>query len=381
VTDPLFFLTDAGFSATDAMQQLPTSPFRSTQGPALGYRARKILFAVVSEYIATGEPVGSRRLSKRYGLNLSPATIRNELADLEESGCVSSPHTSAGRIPTDVGFRVFIDALAQMREVAEIDRAAILARMGQLRPGVDDVVREAGRLLASLTGAAALVTRPRSELDALMQLRFVPLGPTSVLAVIVTRSGTIQNRVVALSEPLDASELERLQNYVTELAQGRTLTELRAVLAEAVAADRGAYDKRRARQIVEAAVDAEEREMVIEGQGALFDRPEFESSEKMRAFLRAFEEKERLVGLLDRTIAASGVTVLVGSEANLVDVPDIGVISAAYRAGGYGAGTVGLVGPTRMDYGKLMPLVGFMSEVISDVLDPGDPDAEASDPD
>ncbi len=365
------------------MQPLPTSPFRSSQSPALGYRARKILFAVVSEYIATGEPVGSRRLSKRYGLNLSPATIRNELADLEEAGCVTSPHTSAGRVPTEVGFRVFIDALAQMREVGETDRAAILARMGQLRPGVDDVMREAGRLLASLTGAAALVTRPRPELDALAQLRFVPLGGASVLAVIVTRSGTIQNRVVALPEALDASELERLQNYVTELAQGKTLAELRAALAEAVASDRGAYDrlKRRARQMVEAAVSPDAREVVIEGQGALFDRPEFESSEKMRAFLRAFEEKERLVGLLDRTIAAAGVTVLVGSEANLVDVPDIGVISAAYRAGGHGAGTVGLVGPTRMDYGKLMPLVGFMSEVISDVLDPGDPDAGETDPD
>lgn len=364
------------------MPPLPTSPFRSPLSPALGYRARKILFAVVSDYIATGEPVGSRRLSKRYGLNLSPATIRNELADLEDAGCVSSPHTSAGRVPTEIGFRIFIDAIAQMREVAEVDRVAILARMGQLRPGVDDVVREAGRLLASLTGAAALVTRPRPELDALTQLRFVPLSASSILAVIVTRSGTIQNRVVALTEPLDPSELERLQNYVTELAQGRTLSELRAILAEAVAGDRGVYDKfkRRARQMVDAAAGPEEREMVIEGQGALFDRPEFESSEKMRGFLRAFEEKERLVGLLDRTIAASGVTVLVGSEANLVGVPDIGMISAAYRAGGQGAGTVGLVGPARLDYGKLMPLVGFMSEVISGVLDPGEGE-EGDDPD
>ena len=372
------------FSQQIAVQQLPTSPFRSPQSPALGYRARKILFAVVSEYIATGEPVGSRRLSKRYGLNLSPATIRNELADLEEAGCVSSPHTSAGRVPTEVGFRVFIDALAQMREVADIDRTAILARMGQLRPGVDDVMREAGRLLASLTGAAALVTRPRAELEALTQLRFVPLSQRSVLAVIVTRSGTIQNRVVELTEPLEPSELDRLQNYVTELlAQGRTLGELRTLLADAVATDRGAYDslKRRARQMVEAAVGSEAREVVIEGQGALFDRPEFVSSEKMRAFLRAFEEKEKLVGLLDRTIAASGVTVLLGSEANLVDVPDIGVISAVYRAGGHGAGSVGLVGPTRMDYGKLMPLVGFMSEVISDVLDPGEDEADDPSPD
>ncbi len=192
----------------------PLTPARPFARPQLSYRARKILFAVVSEYIATGEPVGSRRLSKRYGLNLSPATIRNELSDLEDAGCLAQPHTSAGRVPTESGFRVFIDALAQMREVSEVDRAAILARMGALRPGVDDVVREAGRLLASLTGAAALLTRPRTELEPLSQLRFMMLAETSVLAVIVTRSGAIQNRVVALSEPLDPSELERLHNYL-----------------------------------------------------------------------------------------------------------------------------------------------------------------------
>lgn len=359
---------------------VPHTPTRSAARPSLSYRARKILFAVVSEYIATGEPVGSRRLSKRYGLNLSPATIRNELSDLEEAGCLAQPHTSAGRVPTETGFRVFIDALAQMREVAEVDRAAILARMGALRPGVDDVVREAGRLLASLTGAAALITRPRTELEPLSQLRFMALSGTSILAVIVTRSGAIQNRVVTVGEPLDPTELERLHNYLGDIAKDRTLAELRAVLAETVAGERGAYDslRLRAKQIVDAAAADEDREVVIEGQGALFDRPEFESAEKMRAFLRTFEEKERLVGLLDRTIVASGVTVLVGSETNLVDIPDIGVISASYRTGGLSTGTVGIVGPTRMDYGKLMPLVGFMSEVMGGVLDRDDDDEDPS---
>jgi heat-inducible transcriptional repressor len=368
----------ASSGAPLAEMNVPHSTTRSFPRPQLSYRARKILFAVVSEYIATGEPVGSRRLSKRYGLNLSPATIRNELSDLEEAGCLAQPHTSAGRVPTETGFRVFIDALAQMREVAEVDRAAILARMGALRPGVDDVVREAGRLLASLTGAAALITRPRTELEPLSQLRFMTLAETSVLAVIVTRSGAIQNRVVTLAEPLEASELERLHNYLGDIAKDRTLAELRAVLAEAVAGERSDYDRLRvrAKQMVDAAAADEDREVIIEGQGALFDRPEFESAEKMRAFLRTFEEKERLVGLLDRTIVASGVTVLLGSEANLVDVPDIGVISASYRTGGISTGTVGIVGPTRMDYGKLMPLVGFMSEVMGGVLDGEDGDEE-----
>lgn len=339
--------------------------------PELNYRARRILYAVVSEYISTGEPVGSRKLSKRYGINLSPATIRNELADLEEAGCLAQPHHSAGRVPTEIGFRVFIDALAQMREVAAEDRAAILARMRQLRPGVDDVLREAGRLLASLTGAAALVSRPRTEAEQVGQIRFMPLSERQVLAVIVTRSGTIQNRIVEVAEPIDAGELERIHNLLASLTTERTLGEMREALARTMDDERGAYDRlrRRAKQMLDAAAAGpREGDVIIEGQGLLFDRPEFVDSEKIRGFLRAFEEKEKLLDLLDRTMAAGGVQVLLGSEANIVDVPDVGMISADYRAGGVRAGSLGIIGPTRMDYAKLMPLVSFAAQITTDVL-------------
>jgi heat-inducible transcriptional repressor len=349
------------------------APATTLRKPELTYRARRILYAVVSEYIATGEPVGSRRISKRYGINLSPATIRNELSDLEETGCLAQPHHSAGRVPTELGFRVFIDALAQMREVPAEDRAAILARMRQLRPGVDDVLREAGRLLASLTGAAALVTRPRTDVEALAQIRFIPLHEGSILAVIVTRSGTIQNRIVKVPDALDPAELEHVHNLLAELTSDRTLDEVRAELARMMATDRGEYDRlrRRAKQMVDAAAAGQIRDgyVIIEGQGVLFDRPEFVDAEKIRGFLRAFEEKERLLDLLDRTLAAGGVQVLVGSEANILDVPDVGLISTHYRTGGVRSGSLGIIGPTRMDYAKLMPLVSFAAQVTSDVLD------------
>jgi heat-inducible transcriptional repressor len=347
-----------------------------TARPELGYRARRILYAVVSEYIATGEPVGSRRLSKRYGINLSPATIRNELADLEDAGCLFAPHHSAGRVPTELGFRVFIDALVQMREVAQEDRMAILARMRQLRPGVDDVLREAGRLLASLTGAAAVVTRPRSDVEQLSQIRFLPLPDGSLLAVIVTRSGTVHNRVLSLAEPIDGAELERIHNLLADISKDRTLGEVREELARAMATERGEYDRlrRRAMQMVDSAVAGVARgdAVIIEGQGVLFDRPEFSDAEKIRGFLRAFQEREKLLDLLDRTIAAGGVQVLVGSEAKLSEVPDIGLISANYRTQGIRAGSLAIVGPTRMDYAKLMPLVSFAAQVTSDVLDGDD---------
>jgi heat-inducible transcriptional repressor len=333
------------------------------------------LSAVVSEYIATGEPVGSRRLSKRYGLNLSPATIRNELSDLEEAGCLLQPHTSAGRIPSELGFRIFIDALAQLREVATEDRVAILERMGQLRPGVDDVVREAGRLLASLAGAAALMTRPRTDVEAIRELRFMPLRDRTLLAVIVTKSGTIQNRIVEVSEPISESELERIHNILNELVRDRTLADARAQLMTLMQTERGDYDvlKRRAKEMLEGAA-SEDRDVIIEGQGVLFDRPEFANSEKIRGFVRAFEEKQHLLELLEQTMVAGGVQVLVGSETNLAQVPDVGMISAQYRTSGVQAGTVGIIGPTRMDYAKLMPLVAFTADVVGDALDRGSKD-------
>lgn len=338
--------------------------------PQLGYRARRILSAVVSEYIATGEPVGSRRLSKRYGLNLSPATIRNELADLEEAGCLVQPHTSAGRVPSELGFRIFIDALAQLRDVADADRSAILERMGQLRPGVDDVVREAGRLLASVAGAAALVTRPRTEVEPIRDLRFMPLRDRTLVAVIVTKSGTIQNRIVELAASLSEGELERVHNLLGDIVRDRTLAEARALLVTRMQTERGEYDvlKQRAKEMLDGAA-AEDRDVIIEGQGLLFDRPEFADSEKIRGFVRAFEEKEHLLELLEQTMAAGGVQVLVGSETNLAQVPDVGMISAQYKTSGVQAGSVGIIGPTRMDYAKLMPLVAFTADVVGVALD------------
>ncbi len=346
--------------------------------PQLGYRARRILSAVVSEYIATGEPVGSRRLSKRYGLNLSPATIRNELSDLEDAGCLVQPHTSAGRIPSELGFRIFIDALAQLRDVATDDRSAILERMSQLRPGVDDVVREAGRLLASLSGTAALVTRPRTDVEAIRELRFMPLRDRTMVAVLVTKSGTIQNRIVEMSEPLAEGELERIHNVLAEVVRDRTLADARALLLSRMQSERGEYDvlKRRAREMLDGAAAAESRDMIIEGQGVLFDRPEFSDAEKIRGFVRAFEEKQHLLELLEQTMVAGGVQVRVGSETNLTQVPDVGVISAQYRTSGVHAGSVGLIGPTRMDYAKLMPLVAFTADVVGEVLDRGGRDED-----
>jgi heat-inducible transcriptional repressor len=336
----------------------------------LSFRARRILYAAVTEYIATGEPVGSRKLARRYGLDVSPATIRNELADLEDSGYLAQPHTSAGRVPTDRGFRAFVDALVRVREVEPSHRAALLARLGPLTPGVDDVAREAGRILSSLTGVAAVVQAPRADDQHVAQLRWMRFKPGQLLAVVITRSGAVENRVVSMDDEPSAGELESLHNYVESLLGERSLLDLRELVARAADTERSEL-VRRARDVVEATVSAasDERAVLIEGQTRLLGQPDFANVDKMRGVLGALEEKERLLELLDRTMAAGGVQVLIGAEVQLIESQDLTVIAAPYGSPGAGSGTLGLIAPTRIDYQKVVPLVGCAASMVSDLLD------------
>ncbi len=338
----------------------------------LTQRSRRILYATITEYIATGEPVGSRRLSRSYGINLSPATIRNVLADLEELGFVVQPHTSAGRIPTVQGFRIFVEALVRMREVSPEDRSAVLQRLQNLAPGTD-IQREAGQLLSTLTGAAAVVTAPKPEEELLSQLKFLRLDDQRMLAVLVTQTGAVQNRVLLAPDGLDGSELERVNNLVAEMLERgpRSLVTIQEAVAERHDRERGAIEELRRRAADVLGKTVEQRaspQVVIEGQERLFDRPEFLDADKIRAFLRAFDDRARLLDMLDGTLASGGVRVLIGSEAKLGDVEDVTVISTSYSPDGASKGTVGVIGPTRMDYAKVVPLVGFTARVMSEVL-------------
>jgi len=338
----------------------------------LDERHRRILFAVVTEYIASGKPVGSRRVAKRYAVKLSPATIRNVLADLEEADLLHQPHTSAGRVPTDGGFRCFVDAMATAGEISEAHRTALVERLRDLAPG-DDAVRETGQLLSRLTGTATIIAQPTVTNATLDQLRFMRLSTGRTLAVLVTRSGGVENRVLVTELEIDDHTLERVNNYLRELVEGRTLPAIRDALAVRLATEQGQYDvlRKHAQSMVEATVEGqiEEAQVLIEGQGALFDRPEFGDAEKIRGYLNAFEEKQKLLGLLEQTLLADGVQVFIGSEAALRDIRDISVISSPYRRDGSSVGSFGIVGPTRMDYRKYVPLVGFAANLLSDVLD------------
>lgn len=346
----------------------------------LSYRARRILYSLVTEYIATGTPVGSRTLVRKYPLNISAATARNVMSDLEAAGLVTQQHTSSGRIPTERGFRVFVDALVQMQEVTSDERDAIASRLRNLGPSRDDMMRETGKLLSEITGTAALIAPPSVQAQRLAQLRFIPLRENEILAVMVMKDGSVQNRAVPLERGIQDAELERIHNYLAAHVEGRTLSDIRDQLAQHVEDERGEYVRLRslAREMVDktAAGMPSDGIVVIEGQRVLFDRPEFTDPDKIRNFVRAFEEREHLLSLIDGTLRAGGVQVLIGSEAHIENLNDISVIAAKYRGDG-ATGSVGLIGPARVDYGKLVPLVEFTARMISEVLDP--PDEEPTD--
>jgi heat-inducible transcriptional repressor len=337
----------------------------------LSKRARSVLYAVVTEFIASGEPVGSRTLSKKYGLLLSPATIRNVLADLEDAGYLAQPHTSAGRVPTESAFRLFIDALMRVRRLPEDDADRIHDWLADLRPDAD-ILRETGKLLSDLSGAPAVVLRSPTETRRLLKLRFITTRPGEVLAVVVFEDTTVENRFLRVDKPISDAELDRLHGLLEEVVPGHTLAEVRDAVARGMSERR---DELKALHelghvLLSSTSESGPRhaEVVIEGQALLLDRPEFGNVDRLRELLLALEARERLVGLLDRTLDSDRVQVFLGEETSSAVGYPVSVVAARYRERGGPAGAVGVIGPTRMDYPLVVPLVAAAADAMSTAL-------------
>lgn len=326
----------------------------------LNSRARKILYAAVTEFIATGEPVGSRTLSKKFDIDLSPASIRNVLSDLEDAGFLHQPHASAGRVPTDRAFRFFIDALMQVREITEGEKTAIEGRFREISPNADPL-REAARMLSAMTGTAAVVVAPRLENQTLKQVRFIPTRPGELLAVIVTSSGNVENRFIRVDAHPSSDELTRIHNLLDDVLEGRSLREVRELFVRRLQDTKNEISvlRRRAFELGEAALrtGSGQVDIVIEGQASLLDKPEFADVDSIKQLVRMLEERERLVSILDTTLETRGVKIVLPGEE---DLEQVSLIGTRYSVDGEGlrmSGSVGVIGPTRMDYAAIVPLV------------------------
>lgn len=339
----------------------------------LSKRARSVLYAVVTEFIATGEPVGSRTLAKKYGFDLSPATIRNVLADLEDAGFLIQAHSSAGRTPTESAFRLYIDALMRVRQLSPHDTVRIASWFEHLPVG-SDIVRETGKLLCSLTGAPAVLARLRIEARTLRKLRFIPTRPGELLSVLVLSDGAVENRYIHVETPLGDHDLERLHKLLEELVEGSTLSSLRAELRRTLEERRDelAGLKHLGLTLVEAALDGSPRgrmDVVVEEASRLLDQPEFATAERARELMRALEDREKLLVLLDRTQESTRVQVFLGRETSEAMGYPVSIVAAPYREGeGDPGGAIGIIGPTRMDYPSLVPLIGATASAMSAAL-------------
>ena len=333
----------------------------------IGARAKKIMHAVVSEYLATGDAVGSQTVARRYALDVSAATVRTVMGDLEDMGMLKHTHTSGGRIPTERGLRYYVDTLLRVRSLAAGEQDEIRERLSGVveRP---DLMQRTSRLLRELSHLAVVVQTPRPASDVIEHMEFVRLREGQLLAVISTTTGHIQNKLVPIDFQLAPAELDRINNYLGELVGGLTLEKLKVRLCDQIVTGRGEHDQlvARALELAAAAMPAGEPQVLVDGQSNLLSGSA--DFDRAKALLRTLEEKDILSKLLDRTLTAPGICVFIGAEANLADLTDVSVVAATYGGDDHPLGTIGVIGPSRMNYSRVISLVDFTAEMITESL-------------
>jgi heat-inducible transcriptional repressor len=340
---------------------------------SLSERAQLLLKALIENYIRDGQPVGSRTLSRDSGLSLSSATIRNVMADLEDLGFVASPHTSAGRIPTDKGYRFFVDTLLQLKPLASDEIEQIQRRMVEEASNGRSLVQTVSHMLSSVTHMAGLVTLPNPHYIALSQIEFIGLSENRALAIMVMNNREVQNRVVQLERFYSGEELRRAANYLNEAFAGRSLPDVRAMLLTQLQETRQHMDQlmQDAIQVAQKVFDApadERVEYVIAGETNLMGFAELSNVDRLRRLFEAFNEKHDMLRLLDSCLRADGIQIFIGHESGYRMLDDISVVTAPYLQGNQVVGVLGIIGPTRMAYERVIPIVDVTAKLLGSAL-------------
>lgn len=338
--------------------------------PQLAERESKVLQTVIVEYINTGEPVGSRLVAKKSGLALSPATIRNIMFDLEERGLLTQPHQSAGRIPTPQGFRFYVDYI--------LPRADLQVKMqrqiegGFIPPAreLHDLIRQATRVLARVSGHPAIVRAPRPAITRIRHIQFINAGADNILTVLVSSDGLVQNRFIKSEEAFTQEQLDRFSRYLNDLLQNLSLVEARQVVLAQLEEEKVTFDRILSQALAlsqKALQDDRDEELYVEGTSQILDYPEFADIEKLRAILRAFEEKQQLIRLLDESLWSAGVKIFISPE---ITAPEIewSLVISNFRRDLEPIGALGVIGPLRMNYRRIIPLVQFTANKMSAII-------------
>lgn len=343
----------------------------------LDRRDHEILEAVVESYIETGEPVGSRVVSRHNREGLSPATIRNVMADLEEKHLLAHPHTSAGRVPTDMGYRAYVDQLVKSHRLPAVDEPMIESYLHANQAEINELFSNVSRLLSRLSRHMGVVVTPHLARVRLRDIEFVRLGPHRVLVILVAGSGMLHNKVIEIEEDHSQDNLDKIGRYLTDEFKGHTLPEIRDRILDLMGQEKALYDTllRDALKLGKAGLEIGSRmeasgEVFVDGTANLLSEPEFASIKRLKALFRTFEEKHELLLVLNRCLEQQpeGVRVIIGSENPSPEMTDCALIASNYGLPGQTLGTLGIIGPTRMEYARAIALVDSVARLFSTAL-------------
>jgi len=338
----------------------------------LDERKRLILQAVVEDYINTGEPVGSRTVARKYDLAISAATIRNEMADLEELGFLEQPHTSAGRQPSDLGYRFYVDFLMERPQLSEAEVWRIREIYSRCTRGLETLINVTTQVLAEVTDYLALVLAPNFHHTAIRTIQVVPVGPGQAVLLVVTETGCVESRVLQFQPDVDAVELRRISQLLNDNLRGLTLGQISAAILRILASEMSGY-----RELVDQIMDLLEQTLNPDGQTRVFlagttnimGQPEFRDVDRLRVLLSALEQRETVHSLLEGGGGeGTDVFILIGGENRNPVVRDCSLVVAPYRLGGAEAGRVGLLGPRRMEYGRAVSVTEFVTMRLGETL-------------
>ena len=337
----------------------------------LGDRDRQILTSVINEYILTAEPVGSRNIARRYDINLSSATIRNVMSDLEEMGFLHQPHTSAGRIPTERALRFYVDSILKVKSLDQREKDRIRKRYKFSELEASDLVRQTSEVLSVLSRHVSIVSAPKLVGTVLKHIEFIKISRDRILVIFVSQSGFVQNRIIEDRDDISQSELDKYTNYLGEVLVGVSLEGVRGKIEEEMKQEKTAYDEllSKALELTRKVFGKEkDPELFMEGQVNLLECPEFCEVGSMKSLLQALEEKKLLLHLLDKTMDAEGIQIFIGSEVPVSEMQTLSVITSPYRHGEKVVGALGIIGPTRMNYLKLIPIVEYSAQLLTEFL-------------
>ena len=335
----------------------------------LDERKFMILKAIIDDYIMTAMPVGSRTISRKSGVGYSPATIRNEMSDLEELGYLAQPHTSAGRIPSNKAYRLYVDRLIRVSGISDEEKSRIDSFMRSRSQQVEEMIRAAANVLSDATQYTSVIVAPQIQTLRIKRVQLVPVTDVTALMIVVTSAGIVKDAIIRVPEGITSEHLYRISEMLTSQLADHTLSEVRMIFAQLF---RDLSTHRRllggVMQVMEEELmEDAPKDIVVGGATKMLDYPEYSDVEKAKNFLSIFESRDRLAGLLKRS-GGMEVTIRIGPENEIEELKDCSLVTATYRVGTHGAGTLGIIGPTRMNYGRVLTVMEYMGQVISDLL-------------